>query len=330
MSDLAEQSAVNDTLMTQAPRAAAAPRRFDFAHKVFQVEDGIFQPDPATDEPVYSVDLGDVRASLTFGTLRISFGIDPDGADSRLLDEVAKALAFVKRIRPGDTIPSELLDGTASWAVTPQFRAIARGRVWVGLVAWLSGQKGVGEISKIELAKVSESAEARDHVNAAFGRLAEHLGYGAANKEMVVQKVERLVDELSYIEALRDRIARARRVVDVVKRLRAVYKRERSVREEIERIVLLIEQPVARLEAQVTEVDAQAGETSNALRNLLRQIEFIRRTRDRLHADLMKWDDILAAWHGVEAEPDQRTHKLVRNTYRFVARYFPAESEWVR
>lgn len=78
------------------------------------------------------------------------------------------------------------------------------------------------------------------------------------------------------------------------------------------------------------EVDTQAGETSHALRNLLRQIEFIRKTRDRLHAELMKWGDILAAWQGMDAEPSPRTHKLVRDTYRFVARYFPAESEWVR
>ncbi len=330
MAEPAQTDAGADTLMTAPPREAAAPRRFEFAHKVFQIDNGLFQPDPSTDEPVYSVDLGDLRANLTFPTLRISFDIDPDGEDSRLLDEVGKALTFVKRIRPGDTIPSELLDGSASWSVTPQFRAIAKGRVWVGLVAWLSGQRGASDISMIELAKVSESTEAKNHVQAAFGRLAEHLGYGAANKEMVVQKVERLVDELSYIEALRERVGRARRVVDIVKRLRNTYKRERGVREEIERIVLLIEKPVAKLEAQIVEVDAQAGETSNALRNLLRQIEFIRKTRDRLHADLMKWDDILAAWQGVDAEPSPRTHKLIRNTYRFVARYFPAESEWVR
>jgi len=330
LADPAELSAGEDTLMTQAPREAAAPRRFEFVHKVFQVEDGIFQPDPATEEPVYSVDLGDLRANLTFNTLRVSFGIDTDGPDWKLLAEVGKALRFVKRIRPGDTIPSELLDGTASWSVTPQFRAIAKGRVWVGLVAWLSGQRGTREISMIELAKIAESPEARAQVQTAFGRLAEHLGYGAANKEMVIRKVERLVDELSYIEALRDRVARARRVVEHVKRLRVVYKREKSVREEIERIILLIEKPVAKLEAQITEVDAQAGETSNALRNLLSQIGFIRRTRDRLHSEMMKWDDILAAWQDVNPEPDQRTSRLVRNTYRFVARYFPAESEWVR
>jgi hypothetical protein len=330
LAEPAHDEAGTDALMKEPPRAAAEPRRFDFVHKVFQVENSLFQPDPSSDEPVYSVDLGDLRANLSFPTLRVSFDIDPDSADSRLLDEVAKALAFVKRIRPGDTIPSELLDGSASWAVTPQFRAIAKGRVWVGLVAWLSGQKGGRDISMIELAKVSESSEAKDHVNMAFARLAEHLGYGAANKEMVIQKVERLVDELSYIEALRERVGRARRVVEIVKRLRNTYKREKSLREEIERIVLLIERPVVKLEAQITEVDAQAGETSNALRNLLRQIEFIRKTRDRLHSDLMKWDDILAAWQGMDGEASPRTHKLVRNTYRFVARYFPAESEWVR
>ncbi len=335
MAQSALKDGETDAPLSEPPRVAAPARRFDFVHKIFQIDNGIFQPDPATDEPVYCVDLGDLRANLTFATLRVAFDIPADGEDSHLLDEVARGLVYVKRIRPGDTIPSELLDGSASWSVSATHRAIAKGRIWVGLVAWLAGRAGAGgrgtaDISMLELAKVAESPEARAHVQSAFGRLAAELGYGEANRAQVVEKVERLVDELAYIEALRERVARARRIVELLKRLRTVYRRERGTTDEIERTVLLIEKPVYRLECDINEVDAQAGETNNALRNLLRQITFIRQKRDRLHAQLMKWDDILAAWHGVEAERTATTHRLIRNTYRFVARYFPAESEWVR
>jgi hypothetical protein len=330
LSEPTTQPAETEQLLTAPPRTAAPPRRFEFAHKVFRVEGGLFQLDPQTDDPVYSVDLGDVRANLTFAALRSAFGLEPADADSKLLDEVARGLAFVRCIRPGDTIPSELLDGTASWSVTDQHRAIARGRISVGLVAWMSGKRGTDAMSMLELAKVASDPETKVRVQAAFGKLAEELGLSPDRKGEVVDQIDRLVDELSYIEALRERVGRARRIVETLKRLRAAYKRERGVHDEIERTIALSESPVARLEGQIADVDGQTGETANALRTLPRQIAFIRETRDRLHAQLMKWDDLLTAWHGVSADRSSTAQRLVRDTYRFVARYFPAESEWIR
>ncbi|MBI1245068.1 MAG: hypothetical protein GC202_08685 [Alphaproteobacteria bacterium] len=317
-------------LMANAPRKAAPARRFDFAHKVFQVEGGLFQPDPQTEEPVFSVDMGELRANLTFTSVRTAFGIAPDDPDSKLLDEVGRALAYVRRIRPGDAIPSELLDGTASWRIDEHHRAAARGRISIGLVAWMSGRGSVQNMSTLELAKIADDPETKARVQQAFGKLADDLGLPADKRGDVVKQIDKLVDELAYIEALRENVARARRVLETLKRLRAVYKRERGVHDEIERTVALSEPPVHKLEMQLTEVDAQSGETANALRTLPRQIAFIREVRDRLHSQMMKWDDILEAWQGVTAEPSARIQKLVRDTYRFVARHFPAESEWVR
>ncbi len=330
MTEPTTQAGETESLMTEAPRVAAPARRFEFAHKVFSVAGGLFQIDAQTDEPVYSVDLGDVRANLTFVALRSAFGLAADDPDSRLLDEVGRGLAFVRRIRPGDTVPSELLDGTASWSVSDQHRAIARGRITVGLMAWMSGKSSSQPMSMLELAKVAEDPETKARIQDAFTRLADELGLPPDRRGEVIGQIDKLVDELTYIEALRERVARARRVVEVLKRLRAVYKRERGVHDEIDRTIALAEPPVARLEGQIAEVDGQTGETANALRTLPRQIAFIRETRDKLHAALMKWDDILTAWHGVTAERSGTVQRLVRDTYRFVARYFPAESEWIR
>jgi hypothetical protein len=316
--------------LANAPRKAAPARKFDFVHKVFQIEHAIFQLDQQTEEPVLSVDMGELRANLTFNSVRTAFGIAPDDPDSKLLDEVAKALAYVRTIRPGDAIPSELIDGTASWKVEEHHRAAARGRISVGLVAWMSGKGSAQQMSMLELAKIAEDPETKGRVQQAFGKLADELGLAGDRRMDVVKQIDRLVDELSYIEALRERVGRARRILDTLKRLRAVYRRERGLHDEIERTVILSEPPVHKLEAQMAEIDAQTGETANALRNLPRQIAFIREVRDRLHAQMMKWDDLLEAWHGVTAEPSARVQKLVRDTYRFVARHFPAESEWVR
>ena len=330
MTEATTQAGESESLMTEAPRVAAPARRFDFAHKVFSVSGAVFQNDPQTDDPVYSVDLGDVRANLTFVALRAAFGLAPDDPDSRLLDEVGRGLSFVKRIRPGDTVPSELLDGTASWAISDQHRAVARGRVIVSLMAWMSGNRGTQKMSTLELAKVAEDPETKGRAHAAYARLADELGLPVDRKADVMGQIDRFVDELAYIEALRERVGKARRIVELLKRQRAVYKRERGVHDEIDRTIALAEPPVAKLESQINEVDAQTGEIANALRTLPRQIAFIRETRDRLHAQLMKWDDILIAWNGVAAERSGTVQRLVRDTYRFVARYFPAESEWVR
>lgn len=316
--------------LTQPPRKVAAPRRFDFTHKVFNIEHGLFQLDPQTEEPVFSVEMGDLRANLTFHSVRTAFGIAPEDPDSKLLDEVAKALGYVRKIRPGDAIPSELIDGTASWKIEEHHRAAARGRISVGLVAWMSGNRNVQSMSMLELAKMAEDPETKTRVQQAFGKLAEELGLPAERRAEVIKQIDRLVDELSYIEALRERVGRARRILDTLKRLRALYKRERGLHDEIERTLALSEPPVHKLEMQIAEIDAQTGETANALRALPRQIAFIREVRDRLHAQMMKWDDLLEAWHGVPAEPSPRVQRLVRDTYRFVARHFPAESEWVR
>ncbi|MBL8831686.1 MAG: hypothetical protein JNL71_04795 [Rhodospirillales bacterium] len=316
--------------LAEAPREAAPVRRFEFAHKVFHVEDGVFLIDEASEAPVYSVDLGDVRATLTFGTLCASFGIEPGSPDALLLEDVRRALAFVRRVRHGDSIPSELLDGSASWSVDERHREIARGRVWIGLVAWLSGGKAASGVSIDEFARIANSPEARARVQGSLGVLADQLGYPPEKRADVVDRIERLIDELAYVEALRERVGLARRIVETLRGYRVAFKRERTLTEEVERTMLLAERPVAGHEKRLADLDARTAETLETLRRLDAQIEQIRRTRDALHAGMMKWDGMLAVWADAPALPGPDTHRLIRNTYRFAARHFPVQQEWKR
>ncbi len=316
--------------LTEAPREAAPPRRFDFANKVFHVETGVFQIDATSDEPVYTVDLGDVKATLTFATLRSSFGIEKGDPDSRLLDEVKRALAFVRRVRHGDSMPSELLDGSASWTVDDRHREVARGRVWTGLVAWISGGKSVSGVSIDEFAKIASSIETRTRVQSAFGQLADALGYPPARRGDVVDQIERLIDELSFLEALRERVGMARQIVETLRRYRIVLKREKTLAEEVERTMMLAERPVIEHEKRLAGIDAQTTETLDTLRRLAAQIALIRQTRDALHAGMMKWDAMLAAWADAPQQPGPDAHRLIRSTYSFVARHFPVQQQWKR
>jgi hypothetical protein len=322
-----DESVQPEAQLASPPRTAAEPKRFEFAHKVFAAPGALFARDEASDEPVLRVDLGDLRAAMHFETLRANFGLAADSADSKALDDVRKALSFVRIVRPGDTIPAELLDGSASWKVEPRHLKTAHGRITAGLLAWLG--EGTKAESTLELAALAEDPAVKAKVQTAFGRLAQRMGIPDERRGEVVDAVERLASELSYIEALREKVGQARRAVELFKRLRGAYKRERGALDGLERIVHLLEKPVKRYEYRLTEVDGQTGETANTIVNLGRQIAYVREARDWLHGETMRWDDVLAAWAGEAAEPSRGQQRKIGATYRFAARHFPLVEEWV-
>src|SRR5688500_12812168 len=92
-------------------------RTFAFEHKLFAVPGGYFAPVKDTLEPAFHLPLGDLQGAVTLPTLRAEFAIAKESKDGQLLDIVERSLRFVKEIRPNDSIPHELLDGSASWAV---------------------------------------------------------------------------------------------------------------------------------------------------------------------------------------------------------------------
>ncbi len=313
--------------LERTPKAADETKRFEFVHKVFAVPGAIFELDDHTNEPVLKLDLGDLRAAMTFETLRANFGLTAGSPDDRALTDVGKALGFVRCVRPGDTIPAELLDGSASWRVEPRHLATAQGRITAGLLAWLG--EGTKAESAVELAALAADAGVKAKVQTAFGRLAVRMGLPDDRRGEVVDAVDRLANELSYIEALREKVGQTRRAVELFKRLRAAYKRERGASESLERIVHLLERPVKRYESRLAEVDAQTGEIQNTIINLARQIAFVREARDWLHREIMRWDDVLETWAGESAEPSHAQQRKIGATYRFAARYFPLVEEWV-
>jgi len=71
----------------------------------------VFKLDATTGEPVLALDLGNVKACLPFPALIKAF-----------------------EIVPGDSIPAELLDGSASWKGQAHHVATARGKLFAGLL----------------------------------------------------------------------------------------------------------------------------------------------------------------------------------------------------
>ena len=310
-----------------APRTAQRPTHFNFDHPVFSVKEASFALSPSTGQPCYHVPLGDVRASLSLDTVIASFGIAKGSTDDQLLGIIRTSLKFVKEIRPGDSIPSEILDGTASWKVEPHHKEIAKARISLQLISWMAG-KQIDKTDFAELEAMASNPEIKKKVQEALDVMAEKLGLTGDAKKDVVNRFEDLARELSYIEALRERFGKIQRLFANINYLTSLYKRERAVMEELTRVRALMKMPVERIAGLFQEFEANTGEILNTMKKFAAQLRYIRQTRDQFHQGFMIWDDLLEQWNGVPMERTPQLDRLIRVTYQFVARHFPQGNDW--
>lgn len=308
------------------PKARAETQQFNFAHKVFGVAGSYFAVAADTGAATFYVPLGDVQGVLTLPQLVSGFNL-AGTPDDELLTLIKKSLGFVKRIHPGDSIPSELLDGSASWAVEDRHRMIAESRLRVQLGTWMAG-KETSARDVADLLKMANDPEIRDKMQEAVTAIAEKLGLGRERRIEVLDRVDKLARELSYIEALRDRFVAVKMIVMKLGQLTAMYGPERGFSEEIKRVLVLMRKPIAEFDAIFNQADGQTSEIVSVLGNFEGQIAFVRETRDSLHGKFMLWDALIQQWQDLPVEIGTPAETLLRATYRFMARHFSQDESW--
>lgn len=308
------------------PKARAETQQFNFAHKVFGVAGSYFAVAADTGEATFYVPLGDVQGVLTLPQLVSGFNL-AGTPDDELLTLIKKSLGFVKRIHPGDSIPSELLDGSASWAVEDRHRMVAESRLRVQLGTWMAG-KETSARDVADLLKMANDPEIRDKMQEAVTAIAEKLGLGRERRIEVLDRVDKLARELSYIEALRDRFVAVKMIVMKLGQLAAMYGPERGFSEEIKRVLVLMRKPIAEFDGIFNQADGQTSEIVSVLGNFEGQITFIRETRDSLHGKFMLWDALIQQWQDLPVEIGTPAETLLRATYRFMARHFSQDESW--
>lgn len=312
--------------------AAAAPTpaqstHFLFQHKVFSVAGAYFALANDTHQATYFVPLGDMQGVLSLPQLISGFDIQPGSSDIALLDIVERGLAYVKRIQPGDSIPREILDGTASWSVDDRHRMIAESRLQVQLATWLAGSEAdIRDLS--ELLKVAGDPAIRGRVQDAVAALAEQLGIGRERKAEVLERVDRLARELSYIEALRDRFASIKMIGLKLSQLVAVYGPERGFSLETARVLTLMRKPLGQYEGIFRQIDSRTTGVLKMFQNYDGTVSAIRVVRDELHRRFMLWDELIVKWQELAVELSPAAEALIRATYRLLARHFPQSTEW--
>lgn len=302
---------------------------FLFENKVFSVPGAFFSFARDSNEPVYNVQLGEMWGKIAFRTLREAFGIDDNSPDATLLGVVDRGLKYVKTIRPGDSIPRELLDGTASWRVEDQHLQIARGRITVQLVSWITGKETL-ITDRAQLEQVVEDPQTKQRAQQAFSELARRLGLPEERKQEIVDKVESIARELSYIEALRDRYGQVQHILSGLAQTGRIYKTDRQIQSDLSRMMALVKQPILDFEDIFGQLDAQTGEIVAVLKSYDSQLGFIRRMRDELHTRLMLWDDVIYAWEGEPIERGPELEARLKKTYHFLAQHFLVTKVWQR
>ncbi|OUR78289.1 hypothetical protein A9Q83_07900 [Alphaproteobacteria bacterium 46_93_T64] len=297
---------------------------FAFQHKIFGVKGAYFKLTPDSHEPAFYVTLGEIKGAIPVRSICQEFGIEDESDDAQLLRTVSGSLKFVKEIYPNDSIPTELLDGSASWTITEGHKDIARGRITMQLISWLSGSEEIITNSG-ELEAIIADPQTKTRVQDAFKEIAKKLGI---TKDDVVEKVDDVIRELSYIEALRDHYSQIKKISTNVDRLQNVYRRDRGMMEDLSRIHALISPVINKFDRSFDEVDAQTCEVLTILKNFDPTIEFVRKTRDNLHQRFMIWDEMINGWKNLEPEESGEVERQLKKTYRFLAQNFMQSQSW--
>ena len=286
--------------------------------------------------PVMALNLGAREASIPLKSLRREFNIGDQSHDGMMLDLVELALDYVSSIRLGDRFPPELLTGDASWRPSPDHLRLASTRLALDLVCWLSPSSRWAQTQRDvrTLLRLAQEAELQTEVEALAGRCAEELGMNG--REHLLQTLDELSRELSFIEALRDSLmARVERFIAFVAWLRPARLLAGLQAEMLVQIGRLGAMAERQLRSRFAEVDAQTQPIAGLLSNVESQRTFIRSHRDWLYCSERAWQPLLDQWDRVRDDlvrdgGSAGIAALLASTYQFLAPRFMPTMEWMQ
>jgi hypothetical protein len=262
------------------------------------------------------------------------FEIRPDSPDGQMLRLVEQALRFSNAIHLGDALPSEVLNGEASWVPNNQHLKLAAAKLQLQLVKWIGGNSGVDDanITPQMLIAAADDPAIRPRVEEGLRRAACQLCLEAGGSAEVAGLLETAAGDLAYFEALREWLLD--RVCALTRRLARIAQDSPALaagrRETLVQVLRLAVSASTELVNQFETIDAETADILETLRDLGQRRSVLRPHRDRLYASLLAWKGLLDSWEGVPChlhrEPEA-VWRVVDETYRFLApRYMPVQS----
>lgn len=312
----------------ESEQKSELPSEVSFEHAFFHtIEKTSFRILDDSEEPMMIMILDEGEVSLKFIGIKHELDLDDDEPDAKMLNIVAEGLKYVREIRIGDPVPSELTSGRASWEVTDQHRAISHNRVTMQLVSWMSGDEML-ITDPDQLAQVADDPKTKEKISKAFSKAAKALGIAEENREDVISLIANLAEELSFIEALRFIFHDVEHIHKTVLELEQKYRSEQSVLDTITSIKRLMNIVLNGFNNSFDQLDAQTGEILAALTNIGQVTRFIRENRDDLHRRLWAWDNLIEEWRDLPAKHSRNSELKLGELYHFLAQRFLPRNEW--
>ncbi|MBT6139408.1 MAG: hypothetical protein HOH65_18195 [Rhodospirillaceae bacterium] len=298
---------------------------FAFEHKIFTVEGAKFLLSGSEKEPSMKVNVGEYDAVIPIDQICDEFSIDKESTDGKLLETVKKGLLYVRDIRPGDTIPRELLDGSASWSIDDKHRSFARNKLIVNVSNW-AGKKPPTPLTPDRAAKLAEDKEVKTVYEKGVHDISQKTSATVGSIRSNIDKISR---ELAYIEALGDRYQLARKIMEKLNVIQKGYEKDQQRKGEVERIKFLMEPPITGFIKVFREVEGISSDPVSMAGNITDTIAFVREKRDELHRAMMVWDEIIEVWDIDISQRTKEVRQAMDFTYRFVATHFPQNQDWM-
>lgn len=308
-----------------AAAPAASPGgmdNFSFEHPALRLEGAFFTLQVGSMEPIMRVRLGGASGTVPLRQVAATFDIKPDSPDGLLLRKVEVALRHVPSIRHGDRIPTEVVTGQASWAIDDRHKELAALRV-VGTLFRSIGRADLGSVEGS-----SDTAEAvRKQVRDVAEEIARQVGIDLSRKQEVVDRADLLVAEMAFIEALR---AYYKPVFDMSRKLREIAKahaRDRGFADQMASAQNLLKTPAKKLQKVLDDADALVADPVKALREVEATVKKLRRLRDALHFETLRWGELPARWASLRTGTDAAAGEALLLA-RFLSTNFYSVKSW--
>jgi len=297
---------------------AGASTTFVFANLVFKAPGARFVGQGPSRTPMFAIDLGDTNGLLSIQALKRQFNIAPDSPDDRMISLAVRSLKYVADIEPGDNIPNEILNGSASWTIDRRHTEVARKKLELQLLSSVD-EKQVVLHSTAEITAYLEQPENKAKLRQAFREAAKAMGRPEDDHAYVLEKIATIARELAYIEALREWFLQVGGIYKKVQFVIQAYDSDRRVKSELTNMRPLLMTAASEYRSIFAKLDKVGGDVIATLATVAEKVAVIRAGRDELHQLTLIWSDVVAQWKGFTREQAPRFLAASQATYRFLA-----------
>ncbi len=304
------------------------PQICQLSHAGFRMlGEPVFRLSEGARVPSMVVQIESHEAVLPLKSLAREFKIEPESPDGQMLGLIEQALDFVVAIRLGDTLPSEVNGGEASWTPTDQDRKVAASKVAYNLVRCVFVRMGQPVPPGISPSPGwEESAANQVLVKKAVDGAVAQLGVSDASE--VKARVAAIGEEMACIETMRRTLMRG--IARPQEKLFRLQMNEVPVsrRDTVKQVQALTKRGLKDITHRFDDVDAWLDDLLGLLRDPEAAVAWLRRQRDWFFRTNTAWEPIFADWGNAPTSFDDFYWKVVERTYSFLAPRFMSFQEW--